>query len=148
MRSCCSRKQYLCRRRHKPYLNELFYGLDYTPTPIQLTGCLPIAVRGTGGAVQLAQKIHCYCQLPCTFPTQNRCQLAATLSQFAITVGNAATQNRTDCHLLPSALGSPAIWQKGVLRVIDLISRPLLQLEKGSKVRIFSLFEMYQLGFV
>jgi hypothetical protein len=118
----CSRKQNR-RRRNKPYLYELFDGLDYTPTPIQLKGCLPIAVRGTGGEVQLAQKIQCYCQLPCTFPTQNRCQLAATLPQFAITVGSVATQNRTDCHLLPSALGSPANWQNKVRAGVDVKQR-------------------------
>jgi hypothetical protein len=33
----------------------------------------------------------------------------AMLPSFAITVGSVATQNRTGCQLLPSALGSPAI---------------------------------------
>jgi hypothetical protein len=39
----CSRKQNLrrCHCRHKPYLNELLDGLDYTPTPIQLIVSLP-----------------------------------------------------------------------------------------------------------
>jgi hypothetical protein len=108
------------RRRNKPFLYELLYGLDYTPTPIQLTGCLPIQV-------QLAQKIHCHCQLPCSFPTQNRCQLVAILPQFAITVGSVATQNRTDCQLLPSALGSPANWQNGLFSFCFPITEKLAQ---------------------
>jgi hypothetical protein len=47
-----------------------------------------------------------------TISNSKQCQLVAILPTSAITVGSAATQNRTDCQLVPSALGTPAIWQR------------------------------------
>jgi hypothetical protein len=65
--------------------------------------------RGSGGEVSVGTKNSLSSPTGTAISNTKSLPTSAILPSFAITVGSVATQNRTGCQFLPSALGSPAI---------------------------------------
>jgi hypothetical protein len=81
----------------------------FLPLSIDVRGTSHRLWRGGRGVRSVGTKNSL--SLPSGTPISNSKPLPTTaiLPSCAITVGSVATQNRTYCHLVPSALGSPAI---------------------------------------